>query len=339
MGKRRQMAKRMGKVIRKILVKLGIIAPRRKARKKFADSVYTPRWRYKNYFAVKEFGPTHKRWFVEQRYLWMVGEFPDLDNPRLFNEKIHWLNLNYQDPRITRCCDKLEMKEYVKEHVGDGYTIPTIKTYESANEIRFQDLPDKFALKVNWGDGPEYSTLVIDKDNANESAIKGKMNNAIRPWNNLYYSHFFWGYKNVQPKISAEEFVDAGENGLSDYKIHCFNGQPKVVLVCEDRKMGELKKTFLDMDWNLLPCRRSDGEVNPDVVKPRHFDEMVRVARILSEPFPFVRIDFYSVGDRVYVGEMTFHPGCGFEKFTPSEWDLKFGDMIELPEKTIIDED
>ena len=333
------MGKKAKKVIRKALEKMGIVEPKRKVKHKFSDSIYTPRWRYKNYFAVREFGSSHKRWFIEQRYLWSIGQFPDLDNPRLFNEKIHWLNLNYQDSRITRCCDKLEMKEYIKEQVGDGFSVPTIRTYDLANDICFDELPEKFVLKVNWGDGPEYSVLVTDKSKANEDRIKGKMNNAMRPWNNLYYSHFFWGYKNVLPKIYAEEFVESGEGGLSDYKIHCFGGEPKVVLVCEDRKAGGLKKTFFDMDWNLLPCHRADGALNPDASKPPLFDEMVRIARILSAPFPFVRVDFYSVEGKIYVGEMTFHPGCGFEKFSPSEWDLKFGDMIELPERSIIDED
>lgn len=307
--------------------------------KSFGQTIYVPRWRLKNYFAVQEFGDSHKRWFIEQRYLHLLKKFPDLDNPRLFNEKIHWLNLHYKDPLITRCCDKYELKNYVSEVVGEQYVVPNICAYRSANEICFDELPDRFAIKVNWGDGPEFSHVVSDKAKANEDQIKGKMNNAIQPWNNLYYSHFFWGYKNVQPRIFVEEFLDSGNEDIKDYKVHCFNGEPKFILVCEDRQKGNLQKTFLDLDWNLMPCYRADGAVNPNVEKPCNFDEMIEIARKLAEPFPFVRVDFYSLDRSLYVGEMTFHPGCGFEEFLPSEWNLKVGDMLVLPEIEMGNED
>lgn len=337
----------MKKAIKRVLVKCGLMSkggkkPRsanqaagssKKHRTPFAQKVYVPQWRFKNYLAMKEFGEEHKRWFIEQRYLHMIGHFPDLDDPKLFNEKLHWLNLNYENPLITRCCDKFELKRYVSEVVGSQYTVPTLRTYSRANEIDFDELPDRFAIKVNWGDGIEFSVVVSDKKKANIDLIKGKMANAMQPWNNLYYSHFFWGYKNVKPVIFAEEYLDAGEEDIKDYKIHCFNGEPKIVLVCEDRQSGKLHKTFLDVDWKLLPCRRADGEVNPNVEKPENYDEMIDVARALARPFPFVRVDFYSLNGRLYVGEMTFHPGCGFEKFIPEEWDRIVGDMLVLPEK------
>lgn len=310
------------------------------SRPPFGQTIFVPRWRLKNHYALQEFGPSHKRWFTEQKYFYTLGKFPDLDNPKLFNEKIHWLNLNYQDNRITRCCDKHELKNYVSEQIGPEYTVRTLKTYERAADINFAELPDKFAIKVNWGDGPQFSALVEDKTAVSEDEIKAKMNDAVQPWNNLYYSHFFWGYKNVPGKIFAEEYLEHEGSDLTDYKFHCFNGVPKMVLVCEDRALGhEMKKTFLDMDWNILPCRRADGVVNPDVEKPACYDEMVRLATKLAEPFPFVRVDFYYTNGRIYVGEMTFHPGCGLEVFIPDEWNRIVGDMLELPERRIIEEE
>ena len=309
----------------------------KKTRLPFSETIYNPRWRLKNYFALKEFGESHKRWFVEQKYSYLLGEFPDLDNPKTFNEKIHWLNLNYQNELITKCCDKYEMKIYIKEKIGSKYVVPVLKVFNSANEINFDELPDKFAIKVNWGDGAEFSELVTDKTNADINKIKFKMNNAIQPWNNLYYSHFFWGYKNVKPKIFIEQYLEHDGSDLNDYKVHCFNGEPKLILVCEERSKQRMKKTFLDTNWNILPCRRDDGDVNPDVKKPKNLDEMLKIAKILSKPFPFVRVDFYNVKNQLYIGEMTFHPGCGFESFIPESYNRIFGDMIVLPNKTIIE--
>ena len=303
----------------------------------FSETIYNPRWRLKNYFALREFGESHKRWFIEQKYSYLLGEFPDLDNPKTFNEKIHWLNLNYQNELITKCCDKYEMKIYIKEKIGSKYAVPVLKVFNSANEINFDELPNKFAIKVNWGDGAEFSELVTDKKKVDINKIKFKMNNAIQPWNNLYYSHFFWGYKNVKPKIFVEQYLEHDGSDLNDYKVHCFNGEPKLILVCEERSNQRMKKTFLDTNWNILPCRRDDGDVNPDVKKPNNLDEMLKIAKILSKPFPFVRVDFYNVNNQLYIGEMTFHPGCGFESFIPESYNRIFGDMIVLPNKTIIE--
>lgn len=309
----------------------------KKTRLPFSETIYNPRWRLKNYFALREFGESHKRWFIEQKYSYLLGEFPDLDNPKTFNEKIHWLNLNYQNELITKCCDKYEMKIYIKEKIGSKYVVPVLKVFNSANEINFDELPNKFAIKVNWGDGAEFSELVTDKKNVDINKIKFKMNNAIQPWNNLYYSHFFWGYKNVKPKIFVEQYLEHDGSDLNDYKVHCFNGEPKLILVCEERSNQRMKKTFLDTNWNILPCRRDDGDVNPDVKKPNNLDEMLKIAKILSKPFPFVRVDFYNVNNQLYIGEMTFHPGCGFESFIPESYNRIFGDMIVLPNKTIIE--
>lgn len=309
----------------------------KKTRLPFSETIYNPRWRLKNYFALREFGESHKRWFIEQKYSYLLGEFPDLDNPKTFNEKIHWLNLNYQNELITKCCDKYEMKIYIKEKIGSKYVVPVLKVFNSANEINFDELPNKFAIKVNWGDGAEFSELVTDKKNVDINKIKFKMNNAIQPWNNLYYSHFFWGYKNVKPKIFVEQYLEHDGSDLNDYKVHCFNGEPKLILVCEERSNQRMKKTFLDTNWNILPCRRDDGDVNPDVKKPNNLDEMLKIAKILSKPFPFVRVDFYNVNNQLYIGEMTFHPGCGFESFIPNSYNRTFGDMIVLPNKRIIE--
>ncbi|WP_248403163.1 ATP-grasp fold amidoligase family protein [Butyrivibrio fibrisolvens] len=331
------MKKRVFDIIKHIFNYMGFEITRKKCVQKsnklpFSQTIYVPRWRLKNYYALKEFGEPIKRWFIEQKYYYCLGEFPDLDNPKTFNEKIHWLNLHYHNPLITKCCDKYEMKTYVKERIGEGYTIDVIKKYDSPSEISFAELPDKFAIKVNWGDGPEFSEVVENKAAANEARIKAKMSNAIQPWNNLFYSHFFWGYQNVNPCIFVEKYIEHGSEDIVDYKIHCFNGTPKIVLVCENRTAAKMNKTFLDMEWNVLPCYREDGEVNPNVIKPNNFDEMIDVAKKLSAPFPFVRIDLYNNNSRICVGEMTFHPGCGFEKFIPDEWNRIVGDMLVLPE-------
>ena len=93
---------------------------------------------------------------------------------------------------------------------------------------------------------------------------------------------------------------------------------------------------FYDLDWNLLPFTRMYPNTDYPVKKPKNFDRMVEIAEKLSEPFPFVRVDFYeSAEGRLYVGELTFYPGGGYETFEPIEWDYRLGDMLQLPEANI----
>lgn len=84
------------------------------------------------------------------------------------------------------------------------------------------------------------------------------------------------------------------------------------------------------MDGNKLPFTQG-GENNPVTPNlPSNFEEMKVVATKLSKGLPHVRIDLYSVDDKVYFGEFTFFDSSGFEKFTPNEWDEKFGGWIKL---------
>ena len=44
------------------------------------------------------------------------------------------------------------------------------------------------------------------------------------------------------------------------------------------------------------------------------------MAERLAAPFEFMRVDFYVLGDRLLVGELTHSPGAGFGRFYPPEF-------------------
>lgn len=149
---------------------------------------------------------------------------------------------------------------------------------------------------------------------------------------NLYYAGREWPYKNVRPRIIAEKYLGDGTGKpINDYKFMCFHGQVKCSFVCTQRNTPDgLKVTFFDNDWNVLPFERHYPKSNEKIERPKNFSEMLRIAQILSEGIPFVRVDLYETDNRVRFGEMTFYPGCGFEKFTPEEYDYELGDWIDL---------
>lgn len=272
-----------------------------------------------------------KKWLIENRVYESCGYFPNIDNPKSFNEKIQWLLLHYDDPTISICVDKYEFKNYIKEKLGDVYTIPLIGLYDDVNDIAFDSLPNKFVIKsttIGSGQGVE---IVKDKSKLDIDAVKYKFNNLLQDWNNLYYYDLSLAYKRVKTRIIIEEYMEQIEGQLYDYKFHCFNGEPKMVLAVHDRTFrGDYNLEFLDMNWNRLNFHRGHKDRLIKAEKPKYFDEMVRISKILAKEFPFVRVDFYEVNDRIYVGELTFAPAGGFGKYEPLEWDYKLGELLDL---------
>ena len=133
--------------------------------------------------------------------------------------------------------------------------------------------------------------------------------------------------------ITQENGTKTTSSELSDYKIHSFNGVPKVVLVCKDRfsELG-LTEDFFDENWTHLDVQRERHSNSSDIIeRPAELDKMLELAETLSKDIPFVRSDFYTIGGKVYFGELTFFPASGFERFKPDLFDKTLGDWLVLP--------
>lgn len=266
-----------------------------------------------------------------------VGYELNLDKPKSFNEKIMWSKLYYQNPLITKCCDKFAVKDYVNEVIGEGHIVPNIASWDSPDDIDFDALPDQFVLKVNWSSG--YNIICHDKSKLDQEKTRRQLKKWMTPDRNAYYQFFNWGYKHMKPVVYAEEYIEQAEKQVYDYKFFVFNGKVKMMFIATDRFNGMgLTHDFFDEDFNHLPFTYgglSHAETLPE--KPKHYDRMVEYAEKLAKPFPFSRVDFYEIEDQVLLGEMTFYPGGGILPFDPEEWDYKIGEWLTLPEKTIAD--
>ncbi len=260
-----------------------------------------------------------------------LGYTPNLEHPQSLNEKILWLKLYHQDSRITRCCDKFRVKDYITEKLGPGYVVPTIQSWNRPEDVDFSILPDRYVLKVNWSSG--YNILVPDRSALNEAEARQKIAYWMAPAQNCYYQNFNWGYRDMIPVVYAEEYIEQPEGQLYDYKFFCCSGKVRFWFIATDRH-GEqpLTHDFFDMDFNHMDFDYGGlAHARQPLCKPAYYEEMVRCAEILSEPFPFVRVDFYETNGQLYVGEMTFYPGGGVLAFEPQDWDYRLGEYIELP--------
>jgi len=303
-------------------------------------SDFYPKYRIIHYINHIMNGNRANKMLLAHRFGNEVGYFPDIEHPRSLNEKILWLTQYYQNPLTTLCADKYRVKDYIKEQLGEGLTVPTLAAYDSVYDINLDELPQQFVLKVNWGWGGRQVIVVKDKSKADIDEIRAKLDDWVQPWNNFYYISYDWGYKHMKPQIYAEKYIEQADGQLTDYKVYCFNGKPVMVLVISDR-FGEKKitKTFLDTEWKVLPIKRHNANVCSEIERPAVWQDMLKMAEKLAQPFPLLRVDFYLVDGKPYIGEMTFHPGSGFEAFEPREWDYKLGEMLQLPEKLITDKD
>ncbi|MCD8007049.1 MAG: hypothetical protein LUF29_08835 [Oscillospiraceae bacterium] len=134
---------------------------------------------------------------------------------------------------------------------------------------------------------------------------------------------FIWIHKCTDSKESNE---------LKDYKLFCFNGEPRLTLVCSDRFSEQgLHEDFFDNDWTHQNIARPNtpNSVIP-IEKPYCFDEMLNLSRKLSKDIPFARIDFYEIQKCPYFGEITFFPASGMNGFVPDDIDVELGRKISL---------
>lgn len=270
------------------------------------------------------------RAFIKWDYYFGMGKFPDLDNPKRFNEKLQWLKLHDKRPEYTLMVDKYEAKKYVAGILGEEYIIPTLGVWERFEDIDIDALPQQFVLKCTHDSGG----LVIcpDKSKLNIEKARKKINKRLK--RNQFRKHREYPYKGVKPRIIAEQFmVDESGTELKDYKFFCFNGEPKMLLLASNRGKGTYMN-FYDMEFNLLPVQRAAHPNAKNLfVKPDGFDKMKQLAKTLSKGIPHIRVDFYNINGKIYFGELTFFSGSGNIPFHPDEWDYKIGEWLELPKE------
>jgi len=270
---------------------------------------------------------------LKLRYFYYFRKKLDLKNPQALDAKIQWMKVHlygyHQDPIYTQCADKYKVREYIKSCGCPEILNELIAVYDTPEEIEWEKLPQKFALKWNFGNG--YNIICHDKDSLNipQTINRLRMWGKEEPWLKTGEVQ----YKHAEKKIIIEQFIES-ERGLLpvDYKIYCFHGKPEFLFTCEDRSSGTPKFYFFDRDWTLQRIN-PNGLAAPEgfsLPKPKHLDEMFHYAEVLSQRFPFVRVDFYDTPQQVYFGELTFTPGGGFDIARLPQTQLLMGNKLDL---------
>lgn len=269
--------------------------------------------------------------YLQLKFYDAFGRFMDFSNPKTFNEKLQWLKVYNHKPEYTQMVDKYAVKQYVSKKIGNKYIIPTLGVWETFDDIDFDKLPNQFVLKCTHDSGG----LVICKDKAklDIKSAKKKIDTCLK--NNYFYMGREWPYKNVKPRIIAEQYLsnDDQHDELSDYKVLCFNGVPKLVEIHKGRFSVHHTQDFYDTEWKKTKFEQPDDPLSDEIMdKPVFAEEMFKLTSILAAGIPHVRVDWYYTRGKLLFGEITFFDGSGFFPFIDNQDEI-LGNWIKLPPK------
>ena len=265
------------------------------------------------------------------QYRIKMGRWPDFKSPQRYTEKLQLYKIYYRNELLHECVDKLAVRAYIQKKGLGEKLVKLYGFYKKGEDIPFDTLPSRFVLKTNDGSGGNNIVICRDKSQLNIAETIERVNS----WLNLkdINAGREWAYTGIKESvIIAEEYLEnpvAPESGLEDYKFMCFNGEPRFIVHDGDRFIGH-KRNIYDTEWNNLHIDSDCESFSGDTPKPENLNEMLDVARLLSNEFPFVRVDLYNVKGKIYFGELTFYPWSGYVRFNPSDFDLKMGELFDI---------
>lgn len=249
-----------------------------------------------------------------------VGALPDLANPKGYNDKINWLKIHDQMAEHVICCDKLLVRAYVADRVGRGCLLNVYQVARNVDQIVFDALPERYVLKTNHDSGSVY---VVTDNKSRKSAMR-RIRSRIKRTYGIAKGE--WAYAHISPFVFAEELM---LGPVIDYKFHCCAGEIRWVQIIADRALGDPRETNVDEGYSTLPLHLGHTLVHAPQppARPPSWDQMKAIARVLSEPFRYVRVDLYDYQNRPIFGELTFWPKAGCYK---TQDEGAFGQMLDF---------
>ncbi len=265
---------------------------------------------------------------IHRKYWKKFGEFPNLVDCCGLNDRIQWLQLFAQEREIIRCADKISVRDYVREKIGDQYLVKLYQTHNHFGQIDFDALPNAFVIKTNHDAGTVF--LVRNKAQIDKKVLETRIEAALsKPFG---WMKGEWVYSYIPPKVLVEELINPqDQKPPADYKFYCSEGKVKFITYIYDRGF-EIKGQNIDPAGNDLKIQLQPRfKLGNNFKKPMQWDKMIQIAEQLSQRFKFVRVDLFYTGEYIYVGELTFSPVAGYCK---GEWQKILGQLLDFDRTT-----
>jgi hypothetical protein len=275
---------------------------------------------------VKYFMPDAVFLFFSHRR--RVGRFPNLIRRKTFNEFVLHRCL-HPDPIWSTLADKLAVREYVKDRIGEQYLVPLIAAPDLFTRDVFDALPASFVMKANHGCA--FVKVVRDKSQVSFEELKRLADQwlAVNFYRNSRERH----YRSIKPRLYFEKLLlDSTGTVPPDYKINIFpnaHGDPVVVTGVVTDRFGSARHDFYDTHWNRMDIVVGDYPLS-EAPAPRlpNWDEVMRVATRLVEGLGYARVDLYVFENKIFFGELTFTPGAGVSPLNPERYDREWGKLL-----------
>src|SRR5690625_5078675 len=266
--------------------------------------------------------------FMTKLYYFIVFKRKlNLKKPYYFNEKINWLKLNYypKNQDVINATDKYKVREYISKKGLENILNDLIGVWDTWDEVDWASLPHQFALKATHG--AQYNIIVDNKNELDEKTVGDQMMKCLSEDFGKFNAEEH--YSKIKPRIICEKYLS--EN-MTDYKFFCFNGTPRFFYVAEGfGKLENQKMDFFNLDGTKAHFQTLAYEsFDKEVVLPESIDKMIEISKVLSEDFPFVRVDLFEMNDKIYFSELTFTPTAGLMKVTPEETYELWGNYLNV---------
>lgn len=266
---------------------------------------------------------------VKRKYKKESGKDLNLINPQTYSEKLNWFKLNYRNPLMVQCADKFAVREYIKKKGYGDMLNEVYGVYSHVKDIDIESFPNQFVLKATHGS----SMGIIVKDKNDENWFQNNL--LMSSWlkQDIYWPGREWVYKDIPKRIIAEKYLEDETGRLLDYKFFCFNGVPKYMKITFGRYSQNKRRNFYDENQEFVPMHDKSpyDETKVYPLPMEQFNEMKKIAADIAKDFPqYVRVDFYSVYGKIYIGELTFFDDGGYEFFYPEEYNYKFSETWDL---------
>ena len=277
--------------------------------------------------------------FIKRKYRKVTGKKLNLKNPKTLNEKICWLKLYDRTPLHTQCADKFAVREFVKANIGEEFLVPLYYHTKNSKAINAQNITE-YPCIIKTNHDSSGGIFVHDPTQVNWEEIQLQLEKRLK--SNYYPVSKEWQYKNIVPKIIVEKLLQDSKGQIPlDYKLHCFNGKVHMVQVDIGRDTDNHHRNWYSSAWEREPYAWSSPKEggkytdpsDEDVEKPKTLKQMIALSEVLSQPFDYVRVDWYDVDGILYFGEVTFHHDGGYQLIRPEKWDLILGEKVVLTSK------
>lgn len=259
----------------------------------------------------------------KKRFYKRLGYKLNLQNPRSFNEKIVWKKIYDRNSLLPITADKHKVRQYLKDTLGEEKAneilIPLLYVTDNPETIPFEELPSNFIIKANHGSG---TNIIVENGNYNKDEIIKECKKWLRSPYGL--NKIEWAYQGIERRIIVERLLKDEEGKLpKDYKFFVFHGKCRLIQVDFDRHEKH-SQSFYNRQWGYLNLKRTKPKGKIEKA-PKNYIKMLEIVENLGKKFDFVRIDLYSLNNKIFFGEITHYPAAGIKPFIPQIFDFELG--------------